>query len=157
MREADVGHDAVAEERAGAGLGAVEELVRDHDVLRRVLLLQAADRAGREDALDAELLEAVDVGAEVQLGRHHAVAGAVTRQERHALAAQRRRARSGAEGSPNGVVDRHISSRSVSPAMSYRPLPPMMPIWAGMTLLVSGKGDGRGTDANEELYERIDE
>src|SRR5262249_61870803 len=54
-----------------------------------VLVLQAADRAGRDDALHAEHLEAVDVGAEVQLGRQQAMAGAVPSEERNAAAAQR--------------------------------------------------------------------
>ena len=70
-------------------LRAIEELIGDDDVERLVFLLQAADGARREDALDAEHLEAEDVGAEVQLGRQQPVAGAVPRQKRHALAAQR--------------------------------------------------------------------
>src|SRR5688572_2460073 len=36
--------------------------------------------------------------------------------------------RYGPDGSPNGVFN-DCSSRSLSPAMSYRPLPPMTPIW----------------------------
>ena len=51
--------------------------------------LQTADRARRENALDAEQLEAEDVGAEVQLRREDAVPGAVARQKRDPLAAQR--------------------------------------------------------------------
>ena len=51
--------------------------------------LQAADRARRQDALDAEHLEPEDVRAEVQLGRQHPMPGAVPRQKRDALAAQR--------------------------------------------------------------------
>ena len=87
--ERDVRDQAAAEERADAPLRAIEELVGHDDVERRVFVLEAADRARRDDALDAEHLEAVDVGAEVQLGRQDAVADAVPRQERHALAAQR--------------------------------------------------------------------
>ena len=45
------------------------------------LLAQAADRADREQAADAELLHAVDVGAEVELAREQAVAAPVARQE----------------------------------------------------------------------------
>ena len=89
MRERDVRDDAAAEERADAPLRAIEELIGHDDVERLVFLLQAADRARRQDPLDAEHLEAVDVGAEVQLGRQEAVAGAVARQERDPLAAQR--------------------------------------------------------------------
>src|SRR5207237_603585 len=42
-----------------------------------------------ENPLDAEDLEAVEVGAEVQLGWQNPVAGAVPREERDALPAQR--------------------------------------------------------------------
>ena len=125
---ADVRDQAAAEERADAPLGAIEELIGHHDVERLVLLLQAADGARREDALDAEHLEAEDVRAEVQLGRQQPMADAVPRQERDALAAQRAdhvRARRIAERRRDAR-----SSRSVSSAMSYRPLPPMMPIAA---------------------------
>ena len=89
VRERDVRDDAVAEERADAALRAIEELIRHDDVERLVFHLQAADRARRQDALDAEHLHAVDVGAEVQLGRQDAMADAVPRQERDPLAAQR--------------------------------------------------------------------
>src|SRR2546425_5943802 len=43
----------------------------------------------------------------------------------------------GPDGSPNGV-EIVWSSRSVSSAMSYRPLPPMMPIWTDMHSPVAG-------------------
>ena len=89
MREGDVRDEAAAEERADAALGAIEELIGHHDVERLVFVLQAADRAGRQDPLDAEHLEAEDVGAEVQLRRQQAMADAVPRQKRDALAAQR--------------------------------------------------------------------
>ena len=91
MREPDVGHDASAEERADAALRAIEELVGHDDVERLVVLAEAADRARREDPLDAEQLEAEDVGPEVQLRRQDAVARAVPREERHAAPAQGRR------------------------------------------------------------------
>ena len=67
MRERDVRDEPAAEERADPALRPIEELVGHDDVERLVLLLQAADRARRQDALDAEHLEAVDVRAEVQL------------------------------------------------------------------------------------------
>ncbi len=81
--------EAAAEERADAAFRAIEELIGHEDVERPVLLLEAADRARRQDPLDAEHLEAVDVRAEVELGRHEPVADAVPRQEGHALAAER--------------------------------------------------------------------
>src|SRR6185312_12656897 len=67
----------------------VEELIGDDDVERLVFLLEAADGARRQDPLDAEHLEAVDVGAEVQLRRQDAMPDAVPRQEGDPLAAQR--------------------------------------------------------------------
>ena len=89
MREADVRDQPVAEERGDAAARPIDELIGDHQVERLVLLLQAADGARREDVLDAQRLEAEDVGAEVQLRGHQPVAEAVPRQEGHALAAQR--------------------------------------------------------------------
>ena len=83
MRERNVRDEATAEERADAALGPIEELIGHDDVERPVLLPQAADGAGRQDPLDAEHLEAVDIGAEVQLRRQDAMAGAVARQKRH--------------------------------------------------------------------------
>ena len=89
MRERDVRDEAAAEEGADASLRPIEELIGHDDVERLVFLLQAADGARRQDALDAEHLEAVDVRAEVQLRRQDAVPDAVARQKRDALAAQR--------------------------------------------------------------------
>src|SRR6266508_6322258 len=89
MRERHVCHEASSEERADASLRAVEELIGHENVERLVLVLEAADRTGRQDALDAERLEAVDVRAEVQLRRENAMAGAVARQKGHTFAAKR--------------------------------------------------------------------
>ena len=103
MREADVRDQAVAEERADAPARAIEELIGNDEVERLVVLAQAADGARRQDPLDAEQLEAVDVGAEVQLGRQQPVA------VRRAAPGTPRAARAaspstyGPDGSPNGV------------------------------------------------------
>ena len=70
MREADVRDEPLAEERRWPPFRAIEELVGDDQVERLVVLLEAADRTGREDELDAQQLEAEDIGAEVQLARH---------------------------------------------------------------------------------------
>ena len=91
MSEGHVHHDALAgEEGADAPVGPIEELVGHHHVQRRVLLLEAADRAGREDPLDAQKLESEDVGAEVELRRRDPVTGPVPREKRHATPTQRR-------------------------------------------------------------------
>src|SRR5438876_882221 len=48
--------------------------------------------------------------------------------------------RYGPDGSPNGVFST-LSSRSVSSAMSYNPLPPITPTWTDISLLVRLKPD----------------
>jgi hypothetical protein len=81
LGERDVGHQAVAEEGVDAVAGAVEELVGDDDVGRLVVDLQRADGGDRDQLLDSQRLEAVDVGAVVELGRRQPVAASVARQE----------------------------------------------------------------------------
>ncbi len=142
MREADVADQPAAEERARAPLRPIEELIGNDDVGGLVFLLEAADRARGEDVLDAEHLHAEDVGAEVQLGRQKS--GGLRRDARETPRALPRSVPRtyGPDGSPNGVVS-VASSRSVTPAMSYRPVPPMMPICARcISVLVWGSGIG---------------
>jgi hypothetical protein len=74
-------HHAFAVEGEGTVSGVVVELIGDAKLSRRQVLAHAADGAHRDDPLHAELLEAVNVGAVVQLGRHETVAAAMTRQE----------------------------------------------------------------------------
>ena len=69
--------DAVAEEGRDAVEGAIDELVGNDEVSGLVLFLERADGGDGEDALDAEFLEGVDVGAEVELGGKNAMAAAV--------------------------------------------------------------------------------
>ena len=83
-------------------LGAVEELIGNDELERAVLLLERADGAERDDPLDAELLEALDIGAEIELRRRDAMAASVTRQERHLLAGERADD-VGSDGLPQGV------------------------------------------------------
>ena len=52
-------------------------------------MLEAADGAGRQDALHPQQLEAIDVRPEIELGWQEAMTGAVAREERHAMPAQR--------------------------------------------------------------------
>ena len=80
-----------------------------------MLFLERSHGGDGEDALDAELLEAVNVGAEVQLAGQDAVAASVTREEGHAAALQRAEnisLRRRAEGSFN-----RKARVSVSPGM----------------------------------------
>ena len=78
-----VGHDAVAEERRGPAPRPVEELVGDDEVEGPDILPHAPHGADRDHPLDAQRLEAVDVGAEVQLRGHEPVAPAVAGQKNH--------------------------------------------------------------------------
>ena len=84
--EADVRHQAFAEERRHTPARAIDELIGDHEIARRMLFPQATDGAEREDPFDAQFLESINVGAEVQLRRADAVAAAVARQEGDGLA-----------------------------------------------------------------------
>ena len=68
--------------------GAVDELVGDHEVGGLVLFLERADGGDGEDALDAEFLEGVDVGAEVELGGEDAMAAAMAGEKGDAAAFQ---------------------------------------------------------------------
>ena len=89
MRECDVRGEAVAEKRADATLRSIEELIRHDDVERRVFLLEAADRARRNNPLHAKELEAEDVRAEVELRGEEPMSRAVPREKRDPLSAQR--------------------------------------------------------------------
>ncbi len=89
MRERDVRGEAVAEERADATLRSIEKLIRHDDVERRVFLLEAADRARRNNPLHAKQLEAEDVRAEVELRREEPMSRAMPREKRDPLPAQR--------------------------------------------------------------------
>src|SRR6185312_8757872 len=81
VSECDVSDEAFAEKRGDAAGGSIDKLVGDDEVRGLVLFLERADGGNREDALDAELLHGVDVGAEVQLRGEDAVAARVTSEE----------------------------------------------------------------------------
>ena len=83
IRHTDMDDQAVPEERPGPAVGAIEELIRNQNVQRLDVLLHAAHGRGGEDPFRSEQLEAKDVGAEVELGRHQGMPPAVTRQEGH--------------------------------------------------------------------------
>ena len=87
--ESDVGHDAFAEKRVHAMASAIEELIGDHEIEWLVLFFQRSDRGDRKDAFDAELLETVNVGAEIQLRGKNAMPTAMARQKRNFAAFER--------------------------------------------------------------------
>ena len=88
VRERDVRHNPAAEKRADAPFRPIEKLVGHEDVERPVFVLQAANRARRENPFDAEQLESENVRAEIQLGRQNPVPCAVAREKRHALSSK---------------------------------------------------------------------
>ncbi len=102
--------------------GAVEELVGDDEVGGLVLFLERADGGDGDDALDAELLQAVDVGAEVELGGEDAVSAAVAGEESDFAAFERHRGHKASQGSPKGVesvfLDVGEAGHGVKPAAS---------------------------------------
>ena len=108
-------HNPLAEKCRNAMKGAVDELVGHHKIGGLVLFLERSDGRDREDALDAQLLEGVNVGAEVQLRGKDAMAAPMPRKKSH-LAALQLAQNKGLEGSPKGVST--CSSRTlVNPGM----------------------------------------
>ena len=87
--ETDVGDDAVAEERVDAVAGTVEELVGDDEVERLVLLFERSDGGDGDDALDAELLESVNIGTEVEFAGHQDMAATMPGEESDLAALER--------------------------------------------------------------------
>ena len=61
--------------------GAIEELRRQHDVARLVLLLQRADRGDADDPAHAERAQRADIRAMIQLVRQDAMAAPVPREK----------------------------------------------------------------------------
>ncbi len=82
-------YDSVSEEGVAPDpFGAVNELIRNHDMAGGDGIFQRTDRRNRDDLLDTQLLHAVDIGAVVDLGRQQAVPASVTRQKHHLDAVQ---------------------------------------------------------------------
>src|SRR6185437_12169375 len=79
--ETDMRYQAIAEESGGAAIGTVKKLIGDHEVEGPVFFFQRADGAERDYPFDAELFEAVNVGAEIKLGWRDAMTLAVSRQK----------------------------------------------------------------------------
>src|SRR5688500_6319775 len=73
--------DAIAKDCGSPSLRAVVELIRQNDIQWPQLLLQGTDGAGGKNPFDAQLLEAVNVGAEIELVRQNRVIPVVPREE----------------------------------------------------------------------------
>ncbi len=78
-----VAHNSVAEKSGNAKESPVDELVGHHKIGGLVLFLQRAHGGNREDALHAELLECINVGAEVQFRGQDAVPAPMPRKKRY--------------------------------------------------------------------------
>ena len=77
IAESDVRHDAIAEKSVDPMAGAIEELIGNHKIERLVFFLQRSDGGNRDDALNAELFEAVNIGAKIEFAGQNAVAATV--------------------------------------------------------------------------------
>src|SRR5260370_2701112 len=89
MRKRHVSNDSFSKKSGHAVLRAVEKLVWDEKFSRTQVLLERTDRAYGDDALHAQELHCVDVGAVINLARQNSVPAAVPRPKRDALAFQR--------------------------------------------------------------------
>ena len=64
-------------------LGAIQELIHEHDVARFVFRLERTNGAGADDPRDAELFHRPDVGAMIQFAGQNAMAASVAWKENH--------------------------------------------------------------------------
>ena len=110
MREADVRDQALAEKRRDAPTGAIDKLIGNHEIERLVLFFERSDRAQRQNALHAQRLESVDIGAKIQLRRRNPVTTPVPRQKRDFPARQL----------PDHVVVRRRAPRRLDRALLLR-------------------------------------
>ena len=84
--EADVRHQTFAEKRGDASACPIEKLIGNDELQRRVFFLQRSDGAQRQDAIDAQQFEPVNIGAKVQLRWRMAMAASVPRKKRDLFA-----------------------------------------------------------------------
>ena len=81
MRHRHMRHAACAEEGVGAMIGAVDELIDQHEGAGRQLFLEGAAGRQRDKVGDPRPLERVNIGAVVDVGGREPVALVVARQE----------------------------------------------------------------------------
>ena len=88
--ERDMSHDAAAKEGVfKVALGAVEELIDEHDVARFVLLLERANGADADDPRDAEFFIAQMLARWFNLAGQNAMTARMTREENHFASGER--------------------------------------------------------------------
>ena len=86
-------------------MGAVDELVDQHEGAWRQLLLERAAGRERDEVGDPCPLHHVDIGAVVDVGGREPVSLVVARHEHDRQARRSRRYAEAADGSPHGLVD----------------------------------------------------
>src|SRR6185369_6319604 len=88
MRKRHVRNNSFAEESrlSHASACAIEKLIGNHHIERRILLLQRANGRRRKNTLDAQQLHRIDVRAEWNFSRSQTVTTSVTRQKGNAFA-----------------------------------------------------------------------
>jgi len=67
--EAHVRHQSFSKERGDTPARAIEKLIGNHKLQRRVLFFERPNRAERQDAIHAQRFESINVGAKIQLRR----------------------------------------------------------------------------------------
>src|ERR1041384_1374590 len=87
MRKRHVRDDPFAEERRlpDSPSCAIEKLIGNPHIERRVLLLQRANRGRRKNTFDAKQLHRIDVRAEWNFSRSQTMTASMSRQESNAL------------------------------------------------------------------------
>ena len=106
--ETHMGHQSVPEEGARPRLGPVKELIGDDDIERANLLPHAPHRRGRDDPLDIQGLEPIDVRPKVEFRGEQPVSATVASQEGDRVPVQ----------APEDVGIRGITERGRDPFLS---------------------------------------
>ena len=119
-----MGYQTVAEEGTPAVARQVEDLVGDDQVTGDVIVAQAAAGGDSDQALNAQRLEGVDVGAVVDLGGRDMVTDAMPGEEGNLNAIQRAGDDGGRWLSEGG--GKFMLGDVLNPGMLYSPEPPMM-------------------------------
>ena len=74
-------HDAIAKKRIDAMSRAVKELIWDDEIQRPMLFLQRPHRRHRNNSIDSELLEAINIRPKIQFARQQCVPPSMARQK----------------------------------------------------------------------------
>src|SRR5580698_8984356 len=89
IAEGNVRDNPVAKKSINPVTRAVEELIGNDEIERLVLFLQRSDGRNGDDPLDAQLFEAVNVSAKIQLAGQNVMAASVAGEECNLPAFQR--------------------------------------------------------------------